>query len=181
MIPWKNAASAPVLVIGATFAAFSYVTAIFTEVTGLTPRLIPIVLAAYGVATVIGNLVVGRLADRSTIPVLAGGLAILVAALASFAAFATDAAISIGTFLVVGLTGVSLNPAMVARVMRVAHPGLLVNSLHTSVITAGLAFGTWLGGLAIDRGHGLAAPLWIGAGLAFLGLLSLAPRSARRL
>ncbi len=56
-----------------------------------------------------------------------------------------------------------------------------MNSLHTSVITGGLAFGTWLGGLAIDRGYGLAAPLWIGAGLAVLGLLSLAPRRARDL
>jgi predicted MFS family arabinose efflux permease len=169
------------LIIGATFAAFSYVTAIFTAVTGLAPRLIPIVLAAYGVATVIGNLIVGRLADRHTIPVLAIGLVVLAAALASFAAVPTDAAVSVAAFLVIGLTGVSLNPAMVARVMRVAHPGPLVNSLHTSVITGGLAFGTWLGGLAIDRGYGLAAPLWIGAGLAVLGLLSLAPRRARDL
>lgn len=169
------------LIIGATFAAFSYVTAIFTEVTGLAPRLIPIVLAAYGLATVIGNLVIGRLADRHTIPVLAIGLVILGAALASFAAFPTDAVVSVAAFLVIGLTGVSLNPAMVARVMRVAHPGPLVNSLHASAITAGLAFGTWLGGLAIDRGYGLAAPLWIGAGLAGLGLLSLAPRRARDL
>lgn len=169
------------LIIGATFSAFSYVTAIFTEVTGLASKLIPIVLAAYGVATVIGNLVAGRLADRFTIPVLAGGLLVLAAALASFAAFPTNAVVGVGAFLVIGLTGVSLNPAMVARVMRVAHPGPLVNSLHTSVITAGLAFGTWLGGVAIDRGHGLAAPLWIGVGLAVLGLLSLAPRRARDL
>lgn len=169
------------LIIGATFSAFSYVTAIFTEVTGLAPKLIPIVLSAYGVATVIGNLVAGRLADRFTIPVLAGGLLVLAAALASFAASPTNAVVGVGAFLVIGLTGVSLNPAMVARVMRVAHPGPLVNSLHTSVITAGLAFGTWLGGVAIDRGHGLAAPLWIGAGLAVLGLLSLAPRRARDL
>jgi len=139
------------------------------------------VLAVYGLATVIGNLVIGRLADRHTIPVLAIGLVVLGAALASFAAFPTDAVVSVAAFLVIGLTGVSLNPAMVARVMRVAHPGPLVNSLHASAITAGLAFGTWLGALAIDRGYGLAAPLWIGAGLAGLGLLSLAPRRARDL
>ncbi|SFM07734.1 Major Facilitator Superfamily protein [Methylobacterium pseudosasicola] len=138
-------------------------------------------LAAYELATVIGNLIIGRLADRYTIPVLAIGLVILAAALASFAAFPTDAAVSVAAFLVIGLTGVSLNPAMVARVMRAAHPGPLVNSLHTSVITAGLALGTWLGGLAIDHGYGLAAPLWIGAGLAVLGLLSLTPRQAREL
>ena len=87
---------------------------------------------------------------------------------------------AIAAFLVIGLVGVALNPAMVARVMRAAHPGPLVNSLHTSVITAGLALGTWAGGAAIDRGYGLTAPLWVGVALAILGLLSLAPPSLRR-
>ena len=56
-----------------------------------------------------------------------------------------------------------------------------MNSLHTSIVTAGLALGTWAGGVAIDHGYGLTAPLWIGAGLAVLGLVSLLPRAARRL
>ena len=73
-----------------------------------------------------------------------------------------------------GFTGVALNPAMVARVMKAAEPGALVNTLHTSVITAGLAFGSWAGGEAIDAGFGLRAPLWVGAALAGLGLISLA-------
>jgi predicted MFS family arabinose efflux permease len=71
------------------------------------------------------------------------------------------------------LTGVALNPAMVARVMKAAEPGALVNTLHTSVITAGLAFGSWAGGSVIDADYGLRAPLWVGAGMALLGLLSL--------
>ncbi|MWV25695.1 MFS transporter [Methylobacterium sp. 2A] len=167
------------LIIGATFAAFSYVTAIMTEVGGFSPSAIPLLLAGYGVANVVGNLVVGRLADRYTIPVLGGGLAILATALATFAAFAGNPVISTAAFLAVGLVGVSLNPAMVARVMRAAEPSPLVNSFHTSVITGGLAFGTWAGGAAIDLGLGLTAPLWVGAGLAVLGLLSLAPRRAR--
>lgn len=167
------------LIIGATFAAFSYVAAILTEVTGFSASAVPLLLAAYGGANVLGNLVVGRLADRYTIPVLIGGLAILATALATFATFAGNAVIGTGAFLVVGLVGVSLNPAMVARVMRAAEPGPLVNSLHASVITGGLAVGTWAGGVAIDQGLGLTAPLWVGAGLALLGLLSLAPRGAR--
>lgn len=169
------------LVIGATFAAFSYFSAIFTEITGFTQSAIPALLAAYGVANVVGNLVVGQFADRFTIPVLIGGLILLAVALATFAFFASNPVISVVSFIMIGLTGVSLNPAMVTRVMRTAHPGPLVNSMHASMITAGLALGTWAGGFGIDNGYGLHSPLWIGFGLALAGLLSLAPPAARRL
>lgn len=169
------------LIIGATFAAFSYFSAIFTEVAGLPGTAIPMLLAIYGVANVIGNLVVGRFADRFTIPILISGLTIVALALVVFALFATNPAISIASFIVIGLFGITMNPAMAARVMRAAHPGPMVNAIHSSVITGGLAVGTWAGGLGIDAGYGLTAPLWVGFGLAVLGLLSLAPARARRM
>ncbi|MFC5990772.1 hypothetical protein [Limoniibacter endophyticus] len=71
------------------------------------------------------------------------------------------------------------NPAMAARVMRAAHPDPMVIAIHSSVITTGLAVGTWAGGLGIDAGYGLTAPPRIGLALALLGLLSLAPRAPR--
>lgn len=169
------------LIIGATFAAFSYFSAIFIQVTGLPATSIPILLATYGVANVIGNLVVGRFADRFTIPILVGGLTFLAVALTVFALFAAVPAIAVAAFIVIGLFGITMNPAMAARVMRAAHPGPMVNALHSSVITGGLAVGTWAGGLAIDAGYELTAPLWVGLGLALLGLLSLAPPGARRM
>ena len=169
------------LIIGATFAAFSYFSAIFIQVTGLPATSIPILLAIYGVANVIGNLVVGRFADRFTIPILVGGLTFLAVALTVFALFAAVPAIAVAAFIVIGLFGITMNPAMAARVMRAAHPGPMVNALHSSLITGGLAVGTWAGGMAIDAGYGLTAPLWVGLGLALLGLLSLAPTRARRM
>lgn len=166
-------------IIGATFAAFSYFSPIFTEVTGFSAKAIPWLLVVYGLANVVGNLVIGRLADRHTIAVLAVGLSILALGLGAFALFAHSAAISVAAFLVIGLTGVSLNPAMVARVMRAASPGPLVNTMHASMITAGLAFGSWAGGATIDAGYGMRSPLWVGLALAVAGLLSLAPYMAR--
>lgn len=168
------------LIIGATFAAFSYFSPIFTEITGFSAQAIPWLLVLYGLANVAGNLVIGRLADRHTMTVLAAGLGILSLGLLGFALFAHSPAISVTAFLLIGLTGVSLNPAMVARVMRAASPGPLVNTMHASMITAGLAFGAWAGGAAIDAGHGLRSPLWVGLALAGAGLLSLAPVMRRR-
>lgn len=162
------------LIIGATFAAFSYCTPILIQEVGIAPEHVAPLLALYGVANLVGNMVVGRIADSHTLPALGWGLALLVLALTGFALAGHHLWLNLGCFIAVGLTGVALNPAMVARVMKAAEPGALVNTLHTSVITAGLAFGSWAGGSVIDAGYGLRAPLWVGAGMALLGLLSLA-------
>lgn len=95
--------------------------------------------------------------------------------------FATVPAIAIAAFITIGVFGVTMNPAMAARVMCAAHPDPMVNAIHSSVITPGLAVGTWAGGLGIDAGYGLTAPLWVGLALALIGLTSLAPARARRL
>lgn len=163
------------LIIGATFTAFSYFSPIFLNVAGVSATSIPNLLAMYGIANIIGNAVVGRFADRHTLTVLVAGLSVLALALISFALWAQLTPVGVAAFAAIGLTGVSLNPAMVARVMRAAAPGPLVNTMHTSVITAGLAFGTWAGGAAIDAGYSMRAPLWIGAAMAALGLASLLP------
>jgi len=167
------------LIIGATFAAFSYAVPILTMVAGVDAVWIPAILAAYGAANIGGNIVVGRYADRHTLMILALGLVVLLMALSVFRIGAHDPTVAILCFLAVGMAGVPMNPAMVTRVMRAASPGPLVNTVHTSVITLGIAVGTSLGGLAIDGGFGLTAPLPIGAGMALLGLLSLLPRRWR--
>jgi len=169
------------LIIGATFAAFSYCTPILIHEVGIDPSHVAPLLALYGVANLVGNMLVGRVADRHTLAALGWGLLLLVLALGGFALAGDHRWLNIGCFIAIGLTGVALNPAMVARVMKAAEPGALVNTLHTSVITAGLALGSWAGGSAIDAGYGLRAPLWVGAGMALLGLLSLArPLVTRR-
>jgi predicted MFS family arabinose efflux permease len=167
------------LIIAATFAAFSYFSPIFIEISDFPPSTIPYLFAAYGAATVVGNIVVGRLADRYTIPVLLIGLGILTITLMLLGLLAHVQTATIGFTVVLGLVGVTMNPAMAARVMRAANPRPLVNSVHGAIISLGVLIGSWLGGLAISAGMGLLSPVWIGTALAILGLLSLSPRKAR--
>ncbi|QKH38361.1 MFS transporter [Achromobacter pestifer] len=168
------------LIIGATFAAFSYFAPILTEVTGFTAASIPWLLGIYGAANVAGNMLVGRYADKYAMPIMAAGLIILAATLALFAVFAQNQVLSLSALIVIGLVGVPMNPAMIARVMQTAHPGALVNTVHTSVINIGLGAGAWIGGLGIAAGHGVRSPLWVGAALAVLGLVSLLPYLGRK-
>lgn len=168
------------LIIGATFAAFSYFTPVLIEVTGFAAPSIPWLLGVYGAANVVGNMVVGRYADKYTMPIMRWGLLVLGLALALFASFAQNQIISLGMLIAIGLVGVPMNPAMIARVMQTAHPSALVNTVHTSVINIGLGVGAWVGGLGIAAGYGLRSPLWVGVALAVLGLLSLWPYRKRK-
>ncbi|MGQ1887841.1 MFS transporter [Serratia marcescens] len=164
------------LIIGATFAAFAYFAPILTEVTGFTAAAIPWLLGLYGLANVIGNSIVGRYADRYTMPIMLLGLTLLSAALILLALLAHSAVFTVALIIVIGLVGIPMNPAMITRVMRTAaHPGPLVNTVHTSVINIGLAVGSWVGGLGISAGYGLRSPLWVGVILAVMGLISLLP------
>ncbi|MFG3254495.1 MFS transporter [Streptomyces sp. NPDC048172] len=173
--------STSTLIIGATFSAFSYLNPILTEVTGFSTGSVPPLLIAYGAATVVGNYVVGRLADRWTLGVLLTGLVLNTFFLAGFALLAHLPVPAVLFMLGIGLVGVTMNPAMAARVQRVGNAGPLVNTVHSSFITLGVMIGSSLGGAAIPS-YGMRAPVWIGAGLAVLGLVSLVPdvRARRR-
>ncbi|MFD9633372.1 MFS transporter [Streptomyces violascens] len=166
-------------IIGATFSAFSYLSPVLTEVTGFPDGTVPVLLIAYGAATVIGNHVVGRLADRYALNVLAAGLALNLLCLTGFALLARLALPAVVFMLGIGLVGVTMNPAMVTRVQRIANARPLVNSVHSSFITLGVGIGSSLGGVGVSH-FGLRAPLWLGAGLAALGILSLLPELAAR-
>ncbi len=166
-------------VIGATFSAFSYLNPILTEITGFSAGTVPLLLIAYGAATVVGNTVVGRLADRRTVPVLVVGLALNLAFLTGFALFAQLTVPAVVLLMGIGLVGVTMNPALVTRVQRTGNARPLVNTVHSSFITLGIIIATSVGGPAIDT-FGLRAPLWIGAGLAVLGLGTLLPDVLRR-
>jgi len=167
------------LIIGATFSAFSYFNPILTEVTGFAPGTVPLLLIAYGAATVLGNIVVGRLADRYAVEVQVAGLALNALFLTGFALLAHASLPAVALMLGIGLVGVTMNPAMVTRVQRAGNARPLVNTVHGSFITLGIIIGSSVGGVLVDA-FGLRAPLWLGAGLAVLGLATLLPELRSR-
>jgi predicted MFS family arabinose efflux permease len=163
------------LIIGATFAAFSYFAPIFTELTGFSTSAVPLLFVVYGAATVVGNLITGRLADRYTMLILTIGLVLLTFGLLTFAIGVHTAAVVIPAVIIIGLAGVPMNPSMVARVIRTGGSGLMVNTVHTAIVTFGVVVGSSVGGLAISAGYGLVAPIWVGVVLALVGVISLLP------
>lgn len=171
---WKACATS-CLILGASFAAFSYFVPVLTDVSEFTMQTVPFILMLYGLANIIGNMVTGRLAYRHSLTVMVVGLTILSISLLGMALFVQYQVIAILAVILIGLSGVPMNPAMMARIVSVAHPGPMVNAVHTSVINIGLGGGSYLGGMAISSGFGLRSALWIGMVLAVLALLSVLP------
>ncbi|BCQ40831.1 MFS transporter [Erwinia rhapontici] len=163
------------LVVGAVFAMFTYLFPILTQVTGFSPTTIPVLLAMYGAATVVGIMIVGRIADRYTMRILFCGQVILITLLVTFALNTESMVISTLALLLTGLVGLPMNPALATRVMRLAKNSYLVNTIYIAVSNVGIVVGSWVGGLAIAEGYGLRSPLWIGGILAAFGLLSILP------
>ncbi|WP_407549325.1 MFS transporter [Streptomyces sp. Pv4-95] len=172
------ALSTSTFIIGATFAAFSYFNPILTEVSGFSENTVPLLLIVYGAATVVGNNVVGRIADRRTIGVQVVGLGLNVVFLVCFTLFADVGIAAVALLVGIGLVGVTMNPAMATRVQRAGNSGPLVNTVHSSFITLGVIIGSSVGGVLVEK-FGLRSPLWLGAALAVMGLLSLLPELRR--
>ncbi|MCE0799688.1 MFS transporter [Buttiauxella sp. S04-F03] len=175
---WK-ACTTSCLILGASFAAFSYFVPVLVDVSDFNMQTVPFILMLYGLANIVGNMITGRLAYRHSLAIMVVGLIVLSISLLGMALFAQYQSIAIVAVIFIGLSGVPMNPAMMARIVSVAHPGPMVNAVHTSVINIGLGGGSYLGGMAISSGYGLRSALWIGLILALLALLSVLPYARR--
>jgi DHA1 family inner membrane transport protein len=128
----------------------------------------------FGVGMFLGNLVGGRLADRSVIRALYLSMGALAVALAVFVAAAHNPWTALLVLFGIGASGSAVGPALQTRLMDVAHDAqTLAAALNHSALNIGNATGAWVGGLVIAAGYGYTAPAAAGAGLALAGLVVL--------
>lgn len=169
------------LTIGAAFAGFSYFTPLLEQNAGFATSTTTLILLAYGIVSFIGNLIVGKFADQHAIGILRIGHTLLFISLALLGAFSNAQPLVLAMVLIVGVAGVPMNPAMVAHVAEIGGTGNMVSTVHTSLITMGVALGSAIGALAIGRaGDDPSAAMWIGAAFAVLATLTLATQARRR-
>ncbi len=156
---------------GGMFAVFSYVMPTLTRQAGMAEALGPMVLAIFGVGTIIGTLAGARLADWNlvrAIPIILLWCTVI-QVLFFFAANQVAAGL-----LFVGLVGTSmaLGPTIQTRLMDVAGDAqTMAASLNHAAFNMANALGAWLAGLVIDQGAVWSSTGLVGAALAIGGLL----------
>jgi DHA1 family inner membrane transport protein len=154
---------------GGVFAVYTYLASTLMAVTAVSARMVPMVLAAFGVGMTAGNIIVPYFADRAVMRT--AGLLLLGSAVAL--AVYPFAAARIGTVtldvMAIGFCG-ALATVLQTRLMDVAGEAQsLAAALNHSAFNAANALGPWLGGLAIEAGFGWTSTGWVGCGLALGG------------
>lgn len=156
---------------GGMFAVYSYIAPTVTTLSGVREAAVPLILMTFGLGMVTGNIIGGRLADRSVLGTLTGGIVAMAATLFLFSVLVHGtASVFIGVYLV-SLTASMLFPAVQMRLMHFAQEGKsLASSLIHSAFNIANALGAWIGGAVIAAGWGYTAPALVGGLLALLGI-----------
>nr|WP_152601441.1 MFS transporter [Erwinia oleae] len=159
---------------GGMFAIFSYIAPTLMNVAGMSARLIPWAMAAFGLGMIVGNLVGGRLADGRVLRVIGGTLLWNVLVMALFPLLAQQVSTGLLATFLLGTSSVLL-PSLQIRLMDVADDAqTLAAAMNHSALNIANAMGAWLGGVAVTLGFGWIATAWVGVILGMAGLLVFA-------
>ncbi|MFB8761093.1 MFS transporter [Nocardiopsis alba] len=157
---------------GGVLAVYSYITPLLTERTGIPVNLVPLVLAGFGVGSLVGSLLGGRIGDsRPHTATIVAPLAttLILTGLALVAGASTPTTILL---ILLGLFGLGANPVLISLAVRyAAHAPTLGSSLSVAAFNLGTAIASWIGGIALGTGPGTTGPVLVGAVIAALTLI----------
>jgi DHA1 family inner membrane transport protein len=159
---------------GGSFAVYSYITPVLTEVSGLATAAVPLALAVFGVGMTLGNQVGGRLAETAPVRTIASGLAAAAVSMALFALTASSPVFALVTLFALAFTTTATTPALATRLMDAGREGpTLGAALHHAAFNVSNALGAALGALVLAAGWGWTAPAAVATVLPLLGLAAL--------
>ena len=166
------AVSAGMVGFGGLFAMYSYINPIVTDVTRLSAGAVPGFLLAFGVGSVAGTWLAGRMADWNVERSVIIGFATMIVTLLVFTVAAGLVVPAVFLVFVVGGLGSVLAINLQLRLMHAAGDAQMLGAaLNHSALNIANGLGAWLGSVVIAAGHGYRAPSLVGAALAVGGLL----------
>jgi MFS transporter, DHA1 family, inner membrane transport protein len=157
---------------GGIFAMYSYVAPLVTREAELGRSAIPWFLLAFGIGSVGGSWLAGRLADWDVERAVVGGFVAVTVVLLLVWVLADVPVVLWLLVLLVGVLGSVLAINFQLRLMHVAGDAQMLGAaLNHSALNLANGLGAWLGSVVIGAGHGYRAPSLVGAGLAIAGLV----------
>ncbi|MET0191036.1 MAG: MFS transporter, partial [Pseudonocardia sediminis] len=155
------------LVNGGTFAVYTYLAPLLTGAGGLGPEAVPVGLALFGIGSLAGVTLAGRLADthyRSLL--LVGGTVVLL----GWVALALPAGHGRAALVLVAMMGAAaftVGSAVIARSLTLASGApTLGGSATTAALNVGATAGPLVGGWSLSMSA--TGPAWAAAGLTAL-------------
>ena len=158
----------------AIFSVFTYVGPILLALNAMSPVLLSVVLAIFGVAGIAGTLLGGWANDRfGSLRTITLQLAVLLAMMCLLPLTQGHLLATVSTLVVWGLAGFGLTAPQQSRLVNLspAQAPLLL-SLNSSMLYLGTALGAVISGAFINS-VGLAQLGWVGAPFALAALITL--------
>ncbi|MFE2517786.1 MFS transporter [Streptomyces mirabilis] len=157
---------------GGVLAAYSYISPLLTDRSGISSGIVPLVLVGFGLGALAGSLVGGRLGDRrphTVTLVAATGATLLLLAISLLAGYAVLTVILVA---LLGFFGLGANPVLMALAVRFARQApVLASALTVSAFNLGTAIGSWIAGLTLGTSLGTTGPAVVGTAIAALTLI----------
>lgn len=154
--------------------AVTYISPVSVNVAHFSQSMVPLIMVIFGLGLMIGNLLGGRLADKSLFGTLFSTLILqIMALLALWLGASSQIIVPIAIFFVAlfGFVGTPPIQKLVMDRANTAGASVLAASVNIGMFNLGNALGAWAGGISISAGFGYASSGWSGAILAFAALL----------
>jgi predicted MFS family arabinose efflux permease len=157
---------------GGVLSAYSFVSPLLTDRAGIAAAWVPLVLVGFGVGSLIGTVVGGRLGDvhpHATTVAVAASTTVVLLAICLLSAHPVPTVLLV---VLLGLLGLSANPVLSSLAVRFAGVAATLGvAMSVSAYNLGTAVGSWVAGRALDSELGATGPAVVGAGLAVLTLV----------
>ncbi|GAA2310809.1 MFS transporter [Streptomyces kunmingensis] len=157
---------------GGILAAYSYISPLLTDRSGIASGIVPLVLVGFGLGALAGSIVGGRLGDRRphlVTVVAAAGATLLLLAISLLAGYAVPTIVLVA---LLGFFGLGANPVLMSLSVRFARRApVLASALTVSAFNLGTAVGSWIAGLTLDTSLGTTGPAAVGTAIATLTLI----------
>lgn len=161
------------LVNAATFAGFTYLAVVATDVGGAGQAWVPVVLALFGIGSFVGVSTAGRYADRHSRVVIGGGAAVLPLIWIVTALTARVLPVLLVLTVIAGAVSFAVGSTLIGRIVTAAAPvaPLLNGAFATTAFNIGAAGGPAVAGVVIAISGSVVAALWASAALAAIAAI----------
>ncbi|MCX5521366.1 MFS transporter [Streptomyces bobili] len=173
--------AATALVTGGFMAAYSYISPLLTERTGISEGAVPLVLVGFGVGALLGTNITGRLGDRKPLATFITTSVASLLVLLLLIPLSTSPVATVVLVVLLGVTGLGITSIATPLAVRFGHSSpALAAALTVSAFNLGIALVSWLAGTTLDTSLGVTGPEVVGAVMAGLGLIPLLVLAAIR-
>ncbi|MFF5130871.1 Cmx/CmrA family chloramphenicol efflux MFS transporter [Streptomyces syringium] len=160
------------LVNAATFASFTFLAPVVTDVAGLGELWISVALVLFGAGSLAGVTVAGRMSDQHPGPVVAVGGPLLLIGWPALAMLADKPVALLTLVFVQGALSFALGSTLITRVLyEAAGAPTMAGSYATVALNVGAAVGPLIAATTLSTAAGDLGPLWASGLLVALALL----------